>query len=61
MAAKPTKAEKAELIKIKVLSPIFDGEQHEIGDELELPAKQAQPLIECGAAELIPASPAPAQ
>jgi len=61
MASKPKPAASAPPVTIRVLSPIVTGEgRFEIGEEVEMGDAQAAALIEAGAAELVPAPPAPA-
>ncbi len=62
MAKNPTKAEKAELCSITVISPIEDGDgRHEIGEKMELPAAEAKALVDAGAAEYATADAKPAE
>lgn len=59
MAKNPTKVP-AELVAIVALSPIFDGEMHETGETIELPAAEAKALVDAGAAEYAAADTKPA-
>lgn len=48
----PDAAPAAELVPVTITSPVdHDGQRHEIGASLELPANQAEALIKAGAAE----------
>jgi hypothetical protein len=48
----PGAAAVAETVQVTILSPVdHDGQRHDIGASLELPASQAEALIKAGAAE----------
>lgn len=56
MAKNPTTKPAPELVTIRVLSPIFNGELHQPGAEIEVPAAEAAALIAATAAELVAAA-----